>query len=89
MPISEVTNEDCMVGMSRYPDKYFELAICDPPYGLDVSNWDIVKPSRPNHAKMVENGYEKYSYKAWDKEIPPKEYWDQLFRANNQLYFNT
>ena len=31
---SIVTNEDCMVGMARYPDKYFELAICDPPYGI-------------------------------------------------------
>lgn len=30
---SEVFNEDCMVGMSRYPDKYFDLAVVDPPYG--------------------------------------------------------
>ena len=34
--ISEVYNEDCMVGMSRYPDKYFELAIVDPPYGIRI-----------------------------------------------------
>ena len=27
-------NEDCMVGMERYPDKYFDLAIVDPPYGI-------------------------------------------------------
>jgi site-specific DNA-methyltransferase (adenine-specific) len=32
--ISEVTNEDCMEGMARYPDKYFDLAIVDPPYGI-------------------------------------------------------
>jgi len=32
-PISEVTCEDCMEMMSRYPDKYFDLAIVDPPYG--------------------------------------------------------
>ena len=24
--------EDCMDGMARYPDKYFDLAVCDPPY---------------------------------------------------------
>ena len=35
--ISEVTNEDCMEGMARYPDKYFDLAIVDPPYKNDVS----------------------------------------------------
>lgn len=31
--ISEVFNEDCMVGMARFPDKFFDLAIVDPPYG--------------------------------------------------------
>jgi site-specific DNA-methyltransferase (adenine-specific) len=40
---SEVFNEDCMVGMARYPDKYFELAIVDPPYGINRDLWD----SRP------------------------------------------
>jgi len=30
----EYYNEDCMVGMARYPDKYFDLAIVDPPYGV-------------------------------------------------------
>jgi len=33
-PLSVVFNEDCMEGMKRYPDKYFDLAIVDPPYGL-------------------------------------------------------
>lgn len=27
---------DCMEGMKRFPDKYFDLAIVDPPYGIDV-----------------------------------------------------
>ena len=35
--ISEVTNEDCMEGMARYPDKYFDLAIVDPPYGININ----------------------------------------------------
>lgn len=26
-------NEDCIQGMKRYPDKYFDLAVVDPPYG--------------------------------------------------------
>jgi site-specific DNA-methyltransferase (adenine-specific) len=29
-----VTNEDNMELMARYPDKYFDLAIVDPPYGI-------------------------------------------------------
>lgn len=28
----EYYNEDCMIGMARYPDKHFDLAIVDPPY---------------------------------------------------------
>jgi len=33
-PISEVYNMDCMEYMKSVPDKHFNLAICDPPYGL-------------------------------------------------------
>ncbi|MCU0345038.1 MAG: hypothetical protein MUF28_14590 [Ignavibacterium sp.] len=28
-------NIDCMIGMKDYPDKYFDLAIVDPPYGIN------------------------------------------------------
>lgn len=31
-------NEDCMKGMKEFPDKYFDLAIVDPPYGIDIGN---------------------------------------------------
>ena len=31
---STVYNEDCMIGMARYPDKYFDIAIVDPPYNI-------------------------------------------------------
>ena len=30
---SAFVNCDCMEGMKRYPDKYFDLAVVDPPYG--------------------------------------------------------
>lgn len=33
MPISEVYNMDCMEYMRSMPDKFFELAVVDPPYG--------------------------------------------------------
>lgn len=35
MPISETYNMDCMEYMRSIPDKFFELSIVDPPYGLD------------------------------------------------------
>ena len=50
----EITNEDNMLLMARYPDNYFDLAIVDPPYGINVStrvfndgkNWDNEIPSK-------------------------------------------
>lgn len=37
MSESTVFNEDCMAVMARYPDKYFDLAIVDPPYGIGIT----------------------------------------------------
>jgi len=42
----EYYNEDCMVGMSRYPDKHFDLAIVDPPYGIE--RFKDAQPTRLN-----------------------------------------
>lgn len=61
--------------MKRYPDKHFPLAIVDPPYGI-------------NAGKMtMGSGKHKFSKdKDWDKAIPTKEYWDELFRVSeNQI----
>ena len=34
----QITNEDNMALMSRYEDNYFDLAIVDPPYGIDINS---------------------------------------------------
>lgn len=44
-------NLDCMEGMKQFPDKYFDLAIVDPPYGggfADSGGWMVqqVSPDR-------------------------------------------
>jgi site-specific DNA-methyltransferase (adenine-specific) len=82
-PFSEVFNEDCIDVMKRYPDKFFDLAIVDPPYGIGVDGAiHIRKPDRPSTWDMVE----KYERKDWDNEIPKAEYWEQLFRVSkNQI----
>ena len=38
----KITNEDNMELMARYPDNYFDLAIVDPPYGIDIAKWDSI-----------------------------------------------
>lgn len=84
MPSSEVYNEDCMIGMARYPDKFFELAIVDPPYGRgesggkNRSGW----VRQPNGKSLFVNdpGYTK---KHWD--VPPKlDYFEELRRTSKQ-----
>ena len=36
-----VYNMDCMEGLKDYPDKYFDLAIVDPPYGINVGSTPV------------------------------------------------
>ena len=72
-PFSEIYNEDCVEVMKRYPDNYFDLAIVDPPYGIDINN-------SGTHFK------EKYEIKNWDKETPSDEYFTELKRVSkNQI----
>lgn len=72
----KITNEDCMDLMSRYPDKYFELAIVDPPYGIGAS--EMTGGAGKN--KKWKKG------KKWDNQIPDEDYFNQLFRVSkNQI----
>ncbi len=67
----KITNEDNMLLMACYPDKYFDLTIVDPPYGIGISS----NPVRQQHKK-----------KNWDNSIPSKEYFEELFRVSkNQI----
>lgn len=67
-------NMDCMEAMKDIPDKHFELAIVDPPYGI-------------NFAKThTGNGWVVRESKSWDKQIPKAEYFKELFRISiNQI----
>jgi site-specific DNA-methyltransferase (adenine-specific) len=54
MPVSEVFNSDCLEGMKQYPDKYFDLAIVDPPYGINAPNMQM--GSNPNRSRSDGHG---------------------------------
>ena len=76
---------DNMQLMAQYPDKHFELAICDPPYGIGMDNSNKrTKPSRPNsYTQYADFRYHKAD---WDKQCPKKEYFNELFRVSkNQI----
>jgi site-specific DNA-methyltransferase (adenine-specific) len=78
--ISQVTNEDCMELMSRYPDKYFELAIVDPPYG----NADAI--GLIDNKKRNKQATKRGKYKIFDNIEPNNQYYIELERVSkNQI----
>ena len=78
-----ITNEDNMNLMARYPDNYFDLAIVDPPYGINESG-DRNKADRPT---LKWKNPSSQIYKTFDDtSIPNKEYFNELFRVSkNQI----
>ena len=80
-------NADCMDIMKQYPDKYFDLAIVDPPYGINAGKrvGTTYKEGVLKNKKGFGNN-KLYKSKKWDNETPNKEYWDELFRiSKNQI----
>ena len=80
----KITCEDNMDLMRRYKDNYFDLAIVDPPYGVNIE-----KNQKAYHEKkIISNGgkWKKYDVKGWDSKTPTKEYFTQLKRVSkNQI----
>jgi site-specific DNA-methyltransferase (adenine-specific) len=79
----ELTNEDNMLLMSRYPDNYFELAIVDPPYGIERFKNVTSTPSEKDvHAKRFQR------METVNNTKPNNDYWSELFRVSkNQIVF--
>ena len=82
-----ITNEDNMELMARYPDNYFDLAIVDPPYGINIATEIDRSGFKEGTSKNSLSKYESsMSNKTWDNSIPTKKYFDQLFRVSkNQV----
>ena len=79
----QITNEDNMLLMARYPDKYFDLAIVDPPYGLGMAT--VSNPSSKN-GNSQQKFFKDLKNKQWDNSTPSKEYFIELKRVSkNQI----
>lgn len=76
--ISEVYNMDCMEYMKSIPDKFFDLSVVDPPYGLD-------KKSTQGSGKLKNKCLNRGNINKWDIR-PSKSYFKELFRVSkNQI----
>lgn len=77
-----ITNEDNMLLMSRFPDNHFDLAIVDPPYGIDFSNFN--RTNKTTDGTRVKAN--KYKNSNWDDSIPSEEFFIELQRVSkNQI----
>ena len=72
-----------MEGMARYPDKYFDLAIVDPPYGIGADIKNNGKNS-DRHEKTSLAKINTYNKTNWDNEIPHDEYFIELKRVSTK-----
>lgn len=74
---------DCMDYLPQFPDKYFELAIVDPPYGLKEhggkNRSKYVNQKNGSKIYVKDGEYEKQD---WDNEPPSREYFEQLLRVS-------
>ena len=73
------TNEDNILMMARYPDDCFDLAIVDPPYGLENKTVGSDKVDLTNR-----NSQQKFTRHKWDDTIPLDSYFDELFRVSKR-----
>ncbi len=80
--LDRLYNEDCMDGMKRIPDGFFDLAICDPPYGIGMDGQHESICKNPKHNRK------KHERKGWDQAIPDEAYFRELERVSrDQIIF--
>ena len=77
-------NMDCMEGMKEYPNKYFDLAIVDPPYGIGVQGMQFTKVGAKHASKNCAAASGDYKRDSeWDIK-PSAEYFKQLMRVSKK-----
>ena len=75
MSESIALNIDCMEYMATLPDKYFDLAIVDPPYGIGMDGGNVGY-----------KGFNNFTKKNWDNGTPPTKCFEELKRVSlNQI----
>ena len=82
-PKIELYNMDCMEYMATCKDNEFDLAIADPPYGIDADVKNNGKNS-DRHEKTSKAKIKTYKNTNWDNAIPTDEYFSELKRVSKR-----
>ena len=77
----KIINADCMDIMKDYEDNHFDLAIVDPPYGIDA---DVKNNTDKKQSKKSASKSKKYGDQSWDSCIPTEEYFAELKRISKK-----
>lgn len=78
--LNKLYNVDCMEALKEIPDNFFEIAICDPPYGIGIDGQKLSINKNPKHNRK------EHTKRNWDKHIPSQEYFNELERVSqNQV----
>ncbi len=78
----ELLNIDCMEYMAGLPDKAFDLAIVDPPYGLGIASNGKLHNNSSYDKGFVKN--KDYKPTNWDNAIPDQNYFIELQRVSKK-----
>jgi site-specific DNA-methyltransferase (adenine-specific) len=79
-----IYNMDCMDGMRGFPDGHFDLAVCDPPYGIGADSMNFARSGAKRIGKAVRRDYRRDGA-AWDT-APDAEYFAEIRRiSKNQI----
>lgn len=77
-------NMDCMDGMKQFKDKYFDIAIVDPPYGIGVGSMAYTQNRQRIYGQSKARPRDYSGHESWDKERPSAEYFEELFRVSKR-----
>jgi site-specific DNA-methyltransferase (adenine-specific) len=76
-------NVDCMELLKATPDKFYDLAIVDPPYGIDAAETFGGEVRKSGNGAAKKTAFEK---KSWDSSIPDQDYFNEIKRVSkNQI----
>lgn len=84
LELNKIYNMDCLEFMKKIPDKYFDLIITDPPYGINYGK--LLKGKGDGNGGIDKNGWREWDAPDWDEFKPTKEYFDEMKRiSKNQI----
>ena len=86
----EFYNIDCIEFMKTKPDNYYDLAIVDPPYGIDIAKWDAIdmKPTKEYFDELFRVSQNQIIWGGNYFDLPHSEgwiCWDKTFKYNQKL----